>query len=592
MKHFSNFMTQTSALTLAVIVFSFGLGAQKPVTDYERYQYANVYASYFGASGGEYNSYIAIDNAGNVILAAHTTSQTGFPLVSASQPSYGGGFSDAFVAKFNPELTTLIFSTYLGGNDYDEIKEVSVDSTGNIYVTGLTFSTNFPVTTGAYDTVFDGGEDAFFTKLNPSGQLIYSTYLGGNGEEVGFCILAADSATVYIAGETGSTNFPLQFPIQSTNGGGIDLFLTKLNIESNDLLFSTYYGGNGDDTPNDMVLDQSKNVYVCGRTKSSDFPVTNSIDTSYGGNDDGFIVKLSEEHEVGYSTYIGGSESDGIGGFDINGLNEICFVGSSGSAGLPCSENAFFTSKNAGNDAIFGKIDSAGDSLLYFSYFGGNGNDNAFMGRIRIMENGNIAITGTTNSGNFPLTHNVHDSILQGLEIFLSVLNIAEKQISYSTFLGGSGDEEANDLELKNDSTVLISGCSASSNFPTTPDAYMKNFQGGDYDAVFARFTLSNNASIGELPDQFRLFQNYPNPFNPSTMISYQIPMSGNVKLTIYNLLGQKIKTLVDDFQNVGEHSLVWDATDDNNNPVSSGVYFYLLETGGNNIQKKMVLLK
>jgi hypothetical protein len=406
-----------------------------------------------------------------------------------------------------------------------------------------------------------------------------------------------DSVTVYIAGEAGSTNFPLQFPIQTTNKGGNDLFITKLNIGSNELLFSTYFGGSGVDEMNGMTIDQLNNVYVCGRTESSDFPVTNSIDTSYGGNSDGFIVKIGDNHELVYSTYIGGNGSEAIGGMDINELNQICFIGSSSSAGLPCSENAFFTSKNPGNDVIFGKINSGGDSLLYFSYFGGSGNDNAFVGRIRIVGNGKIAITGVTNSGNFPLSDNAYDNLSQGLEFFLSVLSISEKQILYSTFLGGSGNENPNDLELQNDSTVFISGCSASSNFPTTSEAYMKNFQGGDYDAVFSRFTLSNLPvsvieSTGKLPDQFRLLQNYPNPFNPSTTIQYSLAQSSHISLIIYNLLGQKIRTLKNTFQNAGEHTVVWDAMDDGNNTVASGIYFYRLETSDWTFQKKMVLVR
>ena len=564
---------------------------------------ADVYASYFGTSGEEDNLYIATDKTGNVIIAGHTYG-TDLQTKNAMQ-SNNKGIPDGIIVKFNPDMTAIIFSTYLGGSDYDEIKGFATDEAGNIYVTGGTASNDFPVTPNALIKIHHTGMDAFLTKLSPSGQLLYSSYIGGSGNDFGMDISVVDTSVVCLVGTTISDDFPAVEGNTITLKGGQDIFIIKLDLSKDTILFSKVIGGSSDESVFNLKTDKAGSIYFSGITTSSDFPVFNAPNSAYHGNEDGFIVKLDANGAMIYSRLIGGSGYDAIVGIDVNNAGETYFFGSSNSSGLPCTANAFNTHILGDFDVIFGKLSSVGDSILYLSYFGGSGKDNAldnggnnyyFPGRIGYLNNETVVITGNTMSAAFPVTANAYDKSVGNYDGFVSVLNLATKEILYSTFLGGSAYEEPDGINIANDSTIFISGTTSSSNFPYTQSAFKKTLTGSS-DAFFARFILHRsvtgvNNKNKVLPGGFNLYQNYPNPFNPATNIQYSLNQSSKVRLTVYNQLGQKIKTLVDSFQNAGEHSTVWNGTDDSNKLAGSGVYFYKIETNNTTIQKKMILIR
>src|SRR6266566_436698 len=209
------------------------------------------YSTYLGGSGEDLGLGIAADGAGNAYVTGETGS-TVFPGASSSmvQSSNGGG-SDAFVAKINAAGTALVYSTYLGGSGDDAGQGIAVDAAGHAYVTGYTFSTNFPTTAGAFQIDNAGSADAFVTKLNPAGSapLVYSTYLGGSDPDVGQGIAVDATGNAYVTGNTVSTDFPTTLlAFQSANAGSTDAFVTKLNpAGSAPLVFSTYFGGGSDD---------------------------------------------------------------------------------------------------------------------------------------------------------------------------------------------------------------------------------------------------------------------------------------------------------------------------------------------------------
>jgi hypothetical protein len=294
-----------------------------------------VYATYLGGSGniGDAASGIALDGAGNVYLEGYTAS-TNFPTTSgAFQSAYGGGASDAFVAKFNPALSgaaSLVYSTFLGGSGADGYVSgstgldneqtdggIAVDSAGNAYVTGGTASTNFPTTPGAFQVQFQSGvstsgrfvtdpSDVFVTKLNATGSaLVYSTYIDGgtfvsgrrhgkpviSGTRSGGASIAVDaSGDAELTGWTNSTTFPTVNALQTTNGGGYDAVVTVLNPAGSSLLFSSYFGGSGNDLGYGIALDSAGNAYVGGGTGSSNFPTTpGAYQAAPGG---GFVLKI------------------------------------------------------------------------------------------------------------------------------------------------------------------------------------------------------------------------------------------------------------------------------------------------------------
>ena len=208
------------------------------------------YSTTFGGSGYDQGNGIAVDSSGNAYVAGFTASSNFPTTTGAFQTAYGGGDYDAFVTKLNATGTGLVYSTYFGGSGYDQGNGIAVDSAGNAYVTGFTASSNFPTTTGAFQTAYGGGSsDAFVTKLNATGTgLVYSTYLGGSGGDAGTGIAVDSSGNAYVTGNTNSSNFPATTgAFQATFGGYNDAFVTKLNATGTGLVYSTYFGGSGYD---------------------------------------------------------------------------------------------------------------------------------------------------------------------------------------------------------------------------------------------------------------------------------------------------------------------------------------------------------
>ncbi len=339
-----------------------------------------LYSTYLGGSVFDLAYSIAVDSSGNAYVTGETGNPgaTPFPVTpGAYDTSHNFGYSDAFVAKFNPNLSgaaSLLYSTFLGGNGAgsEAGKGIAVDSSGNVYVTGNTCSNDFPWTTGAYDTSFnDGGQDAFVTILNPAGSgtsdLIYSTFLGGSTFiDSGTGVALDSSGNVYVTGDTGSNDFPWTTGAYDTSlNGGADAFVVILNPAgsgTSDLIYSTFLGGGTDDWGTAIALDSSGNVYVTGYTDSSaDFPRVDAFQSTYGGGIyDAFVAKLnpagSGTSDLIYSSFLGGSTDDYGNGVALDSFENACVAGSSNSTNFPWTLGAYDTTYNAGFDAFVAKI--------------------------------------------------------------------------------------------------------------------------------------------------------------------------------------------------------------------------------------------
>ena len=252
-----------------------------------------LYSTFLGGSSIEQGRSIAVDGAGQAYVTGHTSS-TDFPTVTPVQVSLAGG-TDAFVTKFNAAGTSLLYSTFLGGGGNEEGKGIAVDPTGQAYVTGVTTSTNFPTVTPFQATFAGGFDDAFVSKLDVTGaSLLYSTYLGGSNRDLGLGITVDGSGQAYVTGFTDSTDFPTATPLQATNAGSEDAFVTKLNAAGASLLYSTYLGGSGSDGGSGVAVDGSGQAYVTGSTRSANFPTVTPFQATYaGGFDDAFVTKIS-----------------------------------------------------------------------------------------------------------------------------------------------------------------------------------------------------------------------------------------------------------------------------------------------------------
>ncbi len=274
-----------------------------------------VYSTYLGGSDWEIcGTQIAVDRSGSAYVNGFTCS-TDFPTNPLQAPAGG---CDGFLTKLNPAGNKLVYSTYLGGGDFDGVWGTTVDSAGNAYVSGVTFSTDFPTTVGAFQTNFVGGShcpfplcsDAFVAKISASGKrLAYSTYLGGNGDDNGAEIVADSDGNVYVSGETSSTDFPTLSPFQPANAGSYDIFVTKLNAVGNAMIYSTYLGGSGDEFNHGTAIDSRRNIYLAGPTTSNHFPTVSAAQPQFGGGTwDAFVAKISPDKTSGSATRPGPSE--------------------------------------------------------------------------------------------------------------------------------------------------------------------------------------------------------------------------------------------------------------------------------------------
>jgi hypothetical protein len=316
-----------------------------------------LYSTLLGGSVGDYGSSITVDSAGSVYVAGVATSPN-FPMVKAIQPAFGGA-ADVYVAKLNAAGAQLVYSTYLGGSGNDGAASIAVDSAGNLYITGVTTSTDFRTANPLQASHGGGLFDAFVAKLNPSGtQLIYSTYLGGSGEDRGFRITADSVGNAYVTGDTDSTNFPTTGALQTNIGGSVDAFAAKINPSGSALVYSTYLGGSGIDGATAIAVDSNGSAYVTGFTGSTDFPTSDALQpVSGGGSFDAFVAKLNPSGTaLDYSTYLGGAGIDAGFGIAVDSSGNAYVMGQTDSTGFPTASPLQPTNGGGSSDVFIAKI--------------------------------------------------------------------------------------------------------------------------------------------------------------------------------------------------------------------------------------------
>ena len=390
---------------------------------------ALIYSTYLGGTSTDYGLALAVDGSGNAYVAGLTAS-TDFPTAGTPfQSSNGGGF-DAYLAKLSPNGSALLYATYLGGDGDDIGFGVAVDGSGNAYVTGRAGSGGFPTAGTPYQGTIGGAPDAFVAKLNPSASgaasLVYSTFLGGNGDERANGIVVDSTGNAYVTGRTTSTNFPTVNAFQATFGGSggviYDAFVAKLDATGTNLLYSTYLGGSGDDRGFSIARDASNNVYITGRTLSTNFPTTaGAFDTTCGtdgtcdgGFMDAFVAKLnpgaSGAASLIYSTYLGGGRDDEGQSIAVDSAGNAYVTGYTDSTNFPtanalqpqcgsgCSDNGFV---NVFVDAFVTRLNAPGSATTFSTYLGGSSADYGI--GIFVDASSNIYITGESFSDNFPM---------------------------------------------------------------------------------------------------------------------------------------------------------------------------------------------
>ncbi len=438
------------------------------------------YSTYLGGSGFEQAEDIAVDFQGNAYVTGFTWSAN-FPLMIPFQSDFRGGPADAFVVKLNSTGSALIYSTYLGGTGDDLGTGIAVDSSGNCYITGFTSSSNFPTTQDAFQGTLGGGFDIFVSKLNSSGtEFTYSTYLGGTDIELYSDISVQLSGDAFITGSTMSSDFPVVNPLQANSGGGVDVFIARFD-PTGSLIFSTYMGGSGVDRGRGIVNDSSGNCYITGSTSSANFPTTaGSFQTTFrGGGDecdsflcgDAFVAKLNSSGSVLiYSTYIGGKRDDEGTAIAIDSCNNAYLTGSTYSRNFPTTTGAYQETYRGGEggiggDAFVTKLNPEGTALVYSSYLGGRNGELAL--GIAVDSPGNAHITGITESPDFPTKDALQRNYGGGFfEAFITKIDSTGSSVEYSTFMGGSETDVGAGIVTDLFGNAYVSGDTSSPGFP------------------------------------------------------------------------------------------------------------------------------
>ncbi len=444
------------------------------------------YSTFLGDVGDELGFAVAVDQAQNTYVTGLVADFT-FPTTFGAWDTIYNNF-DAFVTKFTADGSGLVYSTYLGGSGLDQGLGIAVDGSGNAYVTGSTDgSVDFPTTTGAYDTSWNGAQNAFVTKLAANGaSLLYSTYLGGSGiggtgPDYGNAIALDRDRNAYVTGIAYSTDFPTKPGSYDTthNGGLFDGFVSKIDptaLGTASLVYSTYLGGSGSDQAFDIAVDRNSNAYVTGFTNSTDFPTTPGAFQTTGNSGDAFVTKLNAAGSgLEYSTYLGPAANGS--GIAVNRNGNAYVTGIAESANFPTTSGAFDTVLSGPSDAFMTKLKPDGSDLVYSTFLGGSGEE---YGRgIGIDRNGNALVTGSTSSFDFPTPGGFQTGFGGGVtDAFVTKLNAGGTGLVYSTYLGGFADDIGYGMAVDRPGAAYVTGSTASSDFPTTPGAFDTTYNG------------------------------------------------------------------------------------------------------------------
>jgi gliding motility-associated-like protein len=443
------------------------------------------FSTFLGGSGNDYQytGGLSRDNAGNIYETGRTLSMN-FPTTPGVVQLVNGGNLDAVVFKFNSTGTSLLYSTYIGGNDVDAGYTTIVDKvTSEVYVGGTTSSANFPTTAGAYQTVYGGSlYDPFVFKLNSNGNgFVYSTFLGNGFQDLCASITVDAIGQVWVVGQSTGNYLTTPGAYQSVYGGGPwDVFVAKLNATGSSLLYATLYGGAGDDHSHSIQLESTGNIAIMGFS-SGGLPVTaGAYDVSYnGGVYDIYIARFNSVlTSLNNSTYIGGSGTDwSWNSFVLDASDNAIVTGYTNSNNFPLTIGAFQSSYGGGaNDGLLFKMSSNGSALINSTYFGSGGDDQGWGVALNSLEE--PIIVGQFGVS-LPFTFCTYDSTANGSDdAFVTHFSQSYNSLIYSSYVGSTNSDVGVNVIL-NGNNYIVAGFTYSNGFPTIPGSYDVSLNGG-----------------------------------------------------------------------------------------------------------------
>jgi hypothetical protein len=475
------------------------------------------YSTYLGGAAWDEAYDVDVDRRGNAYVAGFTFS-TEFPRSGTGARAFRA-VQDAFVMRFSPQ-GRLLYSTLLGGTAVDVAQNIAVDRRGNAYVTGRTLSPDFPTRRALQPrprgrSCQDGPcSDAFVTKLDPSGAVAYSTYLGGTTNEEGWGIAVDRAGSAYVTGNTDSADFPTRNALAATARSRpcdsqvpcpLDVFVTKLRSSGQAIAYSTYLGGRRSDTSGGIAVDRAGRAYVSGTTRSADFPTRNApqprISRVACGPPPGvpctdvFVTKLSRNgRSLRYSTYLGGAENERSAGIAVDRRGRAYVAGSTASPDFPTvgaiqatianqSCNLPGGPKESCDDAFVAGLGPGGRTLRFSTYLGGNAEDQAL--GVAVGRDGAIHVAGSTDSRAMPTASALQGKLGGAIDAFVAKLAPGGRALAYSTYLGGEENERASGIAVDRAGNVLLAGRTDSTKFPVA--APVRGTLAGDIDAFVAK---------------------------------------------------------------------------------------------------------
>jgi uncharacterized protein (TIGR03437 family) len=411
----------------------------------------------------------------------------------------------AGAAMASAQSVYLGYSSYLGGSAIDVIHAMTTDSAGNVYLTGATTSADFPVTAGAFQSKQAGSPgtmfgllgpasqaDAFVVKLNPSGQVMYATYLGGVYWDEGQAIAVDAQGSAYVLGVTDSNNFPTTAGVlQATNGTKFVGFLTKLSPDGSSLVYSTYLPGLtayqgyalGLDyadvgQPTALAIDAQGNAYIGGAASAANFPASAG---AYKSSDGAFVAKVNANGTAySFVTYLGGGSQDVTRAIALDAAGNIYAAGTTYLAAFPVTAGGVASELGSGDAGAFVvKLDPTGAKGLYSAVLGGSGDTTPYA--IAVDAQGEAVVGGTTAAANFPVANAFQGSLQGTADGFVAKLNAAGSQLVFSTFLGGTATEAVRGLALDASGKIYVAGWSYSTDFPMAASGLPQRFEGSPY---------------------------------------------------------------------------------------------------------------
>ena len=520
-------------------------------------------------SGWDGAESITLDNTGNTYIIGSFEQTTTFGSYSITSD----GSSDIFVAKMDTNGNWL-WATKAGGVDWDQGRGITIDDLGYVYVTGWFEET---ATFGPYSITSDGERDIFVARIDSNGNWLWATQAGGVNWDGGYSITLGFAENIYITGFFSEIATFGSFSL--TSNGDDDVFVARIDSDGN-WLWATKAGGIDSDEGRGMTIDDLGNTYITGGFEET--ATFGSFSLTSNGDDDIFVARIDSNGNWLWATQAGGNDRDFGLGITIDNIGNTYITGAF--QGTATFGPTTLTS-NGEFDIFIAKMDINGN-WLWATQAGGVNWDGGYSITLGFAEN--IYITGFFSEiatfGSYSFT-----SYDEEADIFVAKMD-TEGNWLWVTQAGETGHDSGRSIVIDNTGNSIITG---------TFDGvaifgdFILNCTDGDNDIFVAKLGYDTSIENNEINSLRNELTNFPNPFNPSTTISFSILNDSNVELSIYNIKGQKIKTLINNEFTKGDHSIIWNGDDDDNKPVSSGVYLYKLKVNDKmEAVRKCILLK